>query len=576
MKIYFESHPYFEHELKEHIPEKFCTITTENNCVKWETNYVGYYYNCNDTEPDKSDSVFVLPKVFLDKNDHPFGLTQIKPKDIIDITDENSTELRNTGMDSVIYELSIWIYRAINHYIERNQDTTITEKSNIQNVVSNRGENSTTCLDIILELIKFHKEHQSLFTYISIVNSSGNNKIHWSKTVAKVQPIISDDIPAYISFRNKNKVINFDEELIILFYSVLQYANRKYKFKIKTNIQYELLRPSEIEKLIVSGKGTRRLKQIRHNYFTDELVQLWNLLYIFFGRFEDIANRHYHEETLLVKDFDQVFEDMIDQLIGGEDEIKDYERFKVLKDNKKLDHIYPDKSLIFAEPNQIYFIGDSKYYKSGDNPDKGTSLEKQFTYARNIIRQLIAETIPFERRGVRHHGFFYRDAYTDGYNLTPNFFVRGYVDNVNQNYNYDYPELIPRGSHCDKYYDDRLFDRDTLWAQLFDINFLYVLASYVNGSDDKNNIRSKFRKQIMKMYDNNYHFYKIYPNGDWDLFLRSMKVYLEGRLFSPQKVENADYMIVAFENGSEDELGLINTLEEMGHQPARVSLVQLG
>ena len=53
------------------------------------------------------------------------------------------------------------------------------------------------------------------------------------------------------------------------------------------------------------------------------------------------------------------------------------------KDGKIIDHIYEDKSLI--DRSNIFFIGDSKYYKS-DNTAVQNSKYKQITYAKNIIQ----------------------------------------------------------------------------------------------------------------------------------------------------------------------------------------------
>ena len=51
---------------------------------------------------------------------------------------------------------------------------------------------------------------------ISIINSSGNNKIHWAKTINKAQPIIQDGCPCYVDFKNKNKrMIKLGKSLLI-------------------------------------------------------------------------------------------------------------------------------------------------------------------------------------------------------------------------------------------------------------------------------------------------------------------------------------------------------------------------
>lgn len=78
------------------------------------------------------------------------------------------------------------------------------------------------------------------------------------------------------------------------------------------------------------------------------------------------------------------------------------------------------------------------------------------------------------------------------------------------------------------------------------------------------------------MYDSHYTLYKIYENEEWSLFVRSTRALLEGKLFSPRKVEEAGYMVVAVENGSDEELNIINYLAETGHQPEKVTIAELG
>jgi hypothetical protein len=46
------------------------------------------------------------------------------------------------------------------------------------------------------------------------------------------------------------------------------------------------------------------------------MISLYNLLYAFFERSEKTQSKKQIEEVLLIKDFNIVFEDMIDDLIG--------------------------------------------------------------------------------------------------------------------------------------------------------------------------------------------------------------------------------------------------------------------
>ena len=78
-----------------------------------------------------------------------------------------------------------------------------------------------------------------------------------------------------------------------------------------------------------------------------------------------------------------------------------------------------------------YTKGDSKYYKDDDDI-VGKSIHKQFTYAKNIIQYSLNIFQKEERRRSIDeqkviNGLRYRDELTEGYNITPNFFIRGAI-----------------------------------------------------------------------------------------------------------------------------------------------------
>ena len=63
---------------------------------------------------------------------------------------------------------------------------------------------------------------------------------------------------------------------------------------------------------------------------------------------------------------------------------------KIPEDGKIIDHLYKEKSLIFADGNEsIWHIGDSKYYKE-ENEVLGQSVAKQYTYAKNIVQDFFS------------------------------------------------------------------------------------------------------------------------------------------------------------------------------------------
>ena len=512
--------------------------------------YVGYVHSSK-----INDSIFILPKVFLfqgtgeidQKNSRlevAFGKYGVE--DVMEISPDRNI-LKKDGLDRVLFGLSTWIYRAIDKYSARHPHSDIIRRSSIQGVTSHSGDSDSTLLDTILALLDFSKEHSNLFTYITIINSTGKDKIHWAKTISKVQPVIQDEEPYYTAFRCKNKAVNYDEQLIILYYSVLQYLNRQYFFPVRTNFNYDLIKPSRIESLIESGRGTRLLRSIRRRYFKDELVRLWKLLYAFFDKSESIRSGKTHDEALLARSFNLVFEEMVDSLISN-DAAEDKDIFSDLKDNKdgkQIDHIYKDRSML--DDGQIYYIGDSKYYFYGS--DIGTeSIYKQFTYARNIIQLNIDIEIISEVR--------YRDPLTEGYNLTPNFFIRGYIhsdDLTDGHADYSSDRLAPCGQKMpmNSHFPGRPFDRDSLVLQAYNINFLFVLASYVNNTDSESirtRIHDRFRSDLIRVFNEKYDFYKVTPRqNDIPSFIHRHFADYIGRMYHPK---GADFIWFSFDHGS--------------------------
>ena len=406
---------------------------------------------------------------------------------------------------------------------------------------------------MILALLRFHKEHQNLFTYISIINSSGNNKIHWGKTISKIQPILQNGEPFYAEFRNKNKVVNYDEEIIVLFYSVLDYLRQTYRFNVTPNVNYPLIPARKIQTIIDSGKGTRRLRAIRKKYFTDELVALWKLLYAFFEKAERIAAGKQKEEALMVRNYNIVFEDMIDVLIGD----AEYDNYRKLPDGKIIDHLYTDKSL--TSDGQIYFIGDSKYYKREEDIE-GTSVFKQYTYAKNIIQLNIDEILKRTPSGrIR-----YRDAITEGYDITPNFFIRGYVNPDDMNFTE--PALRPMKNQFapNRHFVNRPFDRDSLVLCGFNINFLFVLSHYVlesGVSAAKGILRSQLRDGIVNRLNGAYDFYKVWPVVSVERFAITNRDTFRGQFFRPS--DTSDYLIFGFDKSAAETSQLLMKLADV-------------
>lgn len=548
MKIFFEDYHYSKDLLDEHC-KSFSYHTMKDGKVSLSD--VGYCFSS-----EINDTVFVLPKVFLNQYKMKDGKEELQdvnedkkdektvsglrafgkydPEEIVDLKDDKK-HLLDPNIKALIFGLSAWIYRAIKHFDETHPDNKIVKKMESRNVLSVKGKKSETLIDIILELIRFNHEHQNLFTFIAKLSNKGRNRINWTKTINNTQPIFQDDTPCYINVKNKRKEINTDEELIVLFYSVLNYVHETLLFKIEKRLNYDIIKKDVIEKMIKNGKGTRRLKQIRKNYFSDEMVKLWNLLYVYFDHAEQIASNKINMELLTVSNFNVVFEAMIDQLIG-DNSVDDVLKYQY--DGKIVDHIYKDDSLVHGNGHEIiYYVADSKYYR--ETSGLGTnSIYKQFTYAKNIIQYNIDILNLIDKDHKMPDGMIYRDEETEGYNITPNFYIRGKIDmahldkskmNLNAEIDKDHKHIIRENYH----FENRLFDRDTLLTKEYNINFLFVLASYVKSNSDvflKSKIRERFKEDMIKLYDSRYHFrlLKLKDSGNTDIFLKKS---MRGKVF---------------------------------------------
>lgn len=490
---------------------------------------VGYFFS------DRiNDAVFILPKVFLKRVGKE--LLAFGKYDTEEFTSNTSHSPLDEKLSDNIFRISIWIYQAIRRYLLDNPRSTIAAlDGKTQRVSSRNGSSTCTLIDIILSLIEFYKEHRILLTYTSLISASGKNRIHWAKSISHSTAYLIDDQPFYFSLLRKSRTIDYDEQLIVLFYSVLNYLNERFSFNIRPALSYNIMSPGRIESLISTGKGTRFLKSIRKRYFKDEFVQLWNLLYTFFSHCEKVKSGRTREGALLTKDFNIVFETMIDSIISDSPETLPY-GLREQRDGKVIDHIYRDNAP-FGK-SMIYYIGDSKYYIDGDSIS-GESIYKQFTYAKNVIQECIgmSYTNPeqYKKLGLR-----YRDEITEGYCPTPNFFIRGSFFATDEDA-FDISSLklkklkINAKRDISFQFPDRLFDRDTLILMTFEVNFLYILHAYVSKKDTKSarrKMHSCFRQECIKTLHELYNIHETDMSSD--CITKSFHA-LTGKIFIPDE-----------------------------------------
>ena len=551
MRILIEEHQYQAEQIRDVLHGIDAMQDIDGNV---SVNYVGYYYNTQ-----LSDCVFILPKVLLEdtpEGERVFG--KYAPETIVNLNQNNPLSQQEKDF---IYEFSVWIYRTIEVYNNTTRNGIVYHQK-IACLGKSTRQINNTFLDILLALIDFNKHNQDFIFFILKNIHSGYNRIHWSKTISTTRAIVCKNSPVYTNPVNRKKQINFDEELLIIFYSILNYISERYGFTNHINCNFQLITGYRFNTYL-DGLGKTRLLQIKYKYFSDKALYLWQLCYDFFDNAKRMNIQKERKEYLLVKSFNIVFEAIIDELLG---EKNIPAGLKEQADGKRIDHLYTYQNLITSkEQEPVYYIGDSKYYKLGHTIGK-ESVYKQFTYARNIIQWNLNlfmnddkddEELQYDKRNFGNVPKL-RDDLTEGYNIIPNFFISAKMaENLSFS---DQVSSTDREHKCfnTQHFNNRLFDRDTLLVFHYDVNFLYVVSLYARHNEHqkfswKNRVRKMFRDEIQKMLDERYEFYRLTPKEGTQVeeFVSRHFRMLIGKIFSPTK--GNDYLILALEKKNSDE-----------------------
>ena len=497
---------------------------------KVSLSYVGYFYN-----PKLNDTVFILPKVLMDESGKVFG--NKTPESLI----HPHTNGVNDQERAFLYEFAVWIYRAVDVFQHSHPESDIVYHRKLSQVGRGMRKRTNTLLDILLSLIQFNKDNRSYITFVLKNIHSGYNKINWTRTISQSQAIVQDDSPIYLNPVNKKRKVNFDEELLIIYYSILNYISDTYGFHVDIMMGFPLIKGAQFENYL-NGRGVVRLRQIKYKYFSDKSLELWNLCYAFFAHRTEITTSAELKEYLLVKNFYVVFEAIIDELIGdSKDELP--ADFKEQKDGKLVDHLYTYPGLIEADEEQrTYYIGDSKYYKIGGQLGD-TSIYKQYTYARNIVQYNIDLWMD-RKEGDPEPEVRLRDDVTEGYNVIPNFFISAAMKEGDYSYNHREIELTKIASGRDNpeikfQFKDRLFDRDTMLLSRYNVNFLFVVSLYARNRQSekaewKDEVRKQFRERIRQVLAEEYSFYPMRSRGVvLDDYMTEHFRQLNGKVFTP-------------------------------------------
>ena len=490
-------------------------------------NGVGYcFFNGN--------PVFVLPKVFLDcNNTKAFGVPIAA--DGKDIFGKGESPIKNVQR-RFLSSLSTWLYSAIDKYRADSDVTGVRSPDHMEHSKFRGDARYATLLDVMSSMELFYKKNQNLFVVVAKNKHSGNNRINWQRTIAKKTPFIQGESPIYMELVNKKKVFDLDDRLLVLYFSAMKFIQDEFGFEMPQSKFYVPLKRREFARLLECERGLRELRRIKYKYFEDRLLKLYNIMEAFFRWGAKYTNKNVKaKEYLIANSFNNVFEAMIDSLISDQDE--EVAKLKKNEDGKIIDHLYKEKSLIFADGSEsIWHIGDSKYYKE-ENEVLGQSVTKQYTYAKNIVQDFFSPAFvdgndECYSSGV-HQGVRYRDSVTEGYSVTPNFFIRGFVPEYENDGQYDDPYFSKKGENTEpikssdenlwgkrnRHFRNRLFDRDTLLLKVYNINFLYVLKTYTSRhsslrDDFKKKTRKRFREDFLELLGDNYYFWAVYL-PDW-------------------------------------------------------------
>lgn len=496
MKVLIEGQRYKVNTLEKIFDTaQFYNINRDEGAI----NTVGYYHNFN-----TGDIVYMLPKVFMiDDECSVFGLSK---EELLDIS--FSSSITSDEKLSWVRHLSVLFYKSLIEYKKRSYNQARLERGEVANLRSNIADKEFSFLDLLLSFINYYKKNKEQIAFLTKEYKERNHrKVSWEKTVMQNIPFLtSKNKPIYDSAINEKRHINREEELFYIFYSILNYLDKEHNLNLnfRFSLDYVPHRKFELKKSTLS----KRLKRIKSNYFSDRLKRMVKLCELYFQIDNKAQVKNKLNDFIVVDSYNIVFEDMIDKLvaksgdeIGREDGGGIVAEMKLNKDGKIIDHIYDYQSLI--DTSNIFYIGDSKYYKP-DSSASRLSDYKQITYAKNIIQYNIdifnsGEPPICEAR--------YRDEITEGYNITPNFFIYGHISDYN---NYIDSNISERGRPTKTYhFNERLFDRDTLFIHKYQINFLFVLRAYVEMNNlqlkkFKNSVKTQFRKNFIDYFNGEY------------------------------------------------------------------------
>ena len=270
-------------------------------------NQVGYYHSFS-----KNQLVYILPKVFLNDAGYVFG--KYKPDDLLN--EELTKSLKHNQEFIWARQLMIFFYKSLAEFKSRFSDSTLVERSQTFELNTNIGVTEYSYLDLLLSFINFYRKNKNTILYYHVEHISNQvKKTKWEKTIRRSLPIVdSNNAPIYIEIRNKKKVANSEEELLTYFYSIINHFNKEHSLGLKIDKSFNIIEGKQFEYL--QKHGLYKLRKIKHRYFSDALKRMYQLCELYLSQTDLTSPKKKVEEFIAIKNYNVVFEDMIDKLFS--------------------------------------------------------------------------------------------------------------------------------------------------------------------------------------------------------------------------------------------------------------------
>jgi hypothetical protein len=505
MKIFVEGLPYKKTDIENCFGDlRFSSYISGN----YYMNYVGYYFN------SQAGSLnYILPKVLMRKGLLFGELECDKPTEISKNSPLHHDIISLINKFLPFFQSSLFRYKSEVNKLQNHSNSNITENSEIQNSLYSKGNSEISILEIIYKISLFSKKNKALKHYIlEYKTKSKYKRTNWSKTVSKVTPAyISGNKPFYFDSINRVKVEDSEYELLKIYVGIVNYISSFYFYASLNKLSINAVPEYWVENK--AGLLLSRIKRIRKVIFNDVFREMSFLCEMFLTIISQNESKGTLKDVVLVRNYNLVFEKMIDNVFAvNEANNKEIEHLKNNKDGKIIDHIFGHKSLTGEQ--SVFYIGDSKYYKEENKVGKN-AIYKQFTYAKNIIQF----NIDFFNKNdsLFLNDYWYRDELTEGYNPTPNFFIRGsYSDEKD----FNNLNLLQVGE-CEQqfHFKYRFFDRDSLRVLNYSCSFLNILKIYAIRSSSRTKkigmeMSTRIRKDFVEFLNNDNEFFFYHKEMD--------------------------------------------------------------